>query len=1047
MTVSKDNNKKDGTKKGNKGKISNDPNTANPTTSSTLPNILSSIFSMNNNNNGFNISGDGSLNNPFVFSNIPSLNNNPLFTFGSLPNDDNIKTEIEIIGQIDGKDNFIIKSGDNHDLTSKLDYYSTIGNVEELEKVKLTEKIWTQKAMNNASINNHVSVLDWWLKSGLELKYTQDAIDKASENDHVSVLDWWLKSGLELKYTHDAIDDASECDRVSVLDWWLKSGLELKYTQNAIDKASESGNVSVLNWWLKSGLELKYTQNAINNASANNRVSILEWWLKSGLELKYTHDAIDKASENNNISVLDWWLSNYKSDKVEFKHTENSMNKIKLNEELLIKQLKWWYNKGITDNIKFKYGKKFIEYLNNWTFSMATQFLIKNKMITQEEVDKCADITKKVNSFNIFDIFSGASAKKSVTSKYDITTLPEDIQKHIKEKEEELSSSAMINGKAKEYIDNLVKIPFGKYREEKIFKFMKDFIDKINNDCKGSNDEQKDVSKNKKRKHDDVKHVIINNESDLIAFLNSRPRDKYTELYEQYCNYRKDYLNYIDDVLDSSVYGHKKTKKHIKCIIAQWLSGGCSGKGVILGIQGPPGVGKTTFIKTALSKCLVDFIDYDINKFTITPTSLSTTRPFCFISLGGSTNGSTLIGHNITYHGATSGDIVKCLKEAQCMNPIIYFDELDKISKTEHGNEIASVLTHITDPVQNEHFTDRYFSEVKIDLSKCIIVFSYNDSSKIDRILHDRIQEIKVNAIQLSEKIEICKRFIIPSILKDLGYNENDVVFSREDIEYIITEYTFEAGVRKIKEKIQEILRNHNLLRITAPSSTVLTTPLTPTAHIIGNEYIKDVLKEHPQMRLKKITTKPKVGCIHGMYATTSGVGDIMLIQIKKCYSKDVLSLQTTGSLEKVISESMEVAKTVAWSLLTELEQKEVITNFANTGLHIHCPDGSTTKDGPSAGTAITCAIYSLLLSKHIKNTVAITGEIDLDGNVTAIGGLDAKLTGAKRAGVKTVIVPYENKHDVDIVIEKIPDLFDKSFKVKFVKHVSEVLKLVLCDK
>jgi len=200
-------------------------------------------------------------------------------------------------------------------------------------------------------------------------------------------------------------------------------------------------------------------------------------------------------------------------------------------------------------------------------------------------------------------------------------------------------------------------------------------------------------------------------------------------------------------------------------------------------------------------------------------------------------------------------------------------------------------------------------------------------------------------------------------------------------------------------------------------------------------------------MRLKKITTKPKVGCIHGMYATTSGVGDIMLIQIKKCYSKDVLSLQTTGSLEKVISESMEVAKTVAWSLLTELEQKQVITNFANTGLHIHCPDGSTTKDGPSAGTAITCAIYSLLLSKHIKNTVAITGEIDLDGNVTAIGGLDAKLTGAKRAGVRTVIVPYENKHDVDIVIEKIPDLFDKSFKVKFVKHVSEVLKLVLCDK
>ena len=986
MVVSKDNNNKEGTKKGNKGKINTNtstnpktnpnPNTV-PTTS--IPNILSSIFSMNNNNNGFNITGDGTLNNPFVFS------NNPLFTFGSLPiNDNNIKTEIEIIGHIDGKDHFVMKTDDNPELVSKLDYYSTIGNIEELEKVKSTEKIWTEKAMNNASINNHVSVLDWWLKSGLELKYTNDAIDKACESDRVSVLDWWLKSGLELKYTHDAID---------------------------------------------------------------------------------------KACENNHISVLNWWLINYKSGKVEFKHTENSMNRLTLDETKLIKQLKWWNDKGITDNIKFKYGKKFIEYLHNWTYNTAIQFLIKNKMITQEEVDKYSDISKKVNSFNIFDLLSGTSAKKSITSKYDITTLPEDIQKHIKEKEEELSASAMINGKAKEYIDNLVKIPFGKYREEKIFKFMKDFIDKINNDCKSSIDEEKkEVSKNKKRKHDNVNHVIINNESDLIKFLNSRPCDKYTELYELYCNYRKDYLNYIDDVLDSSVYGHKKTKKHVKCIIAQWLSGGCSGKGVILGIQGPPGVGKTTFIKTALSKCLVDFIDYDIDKFTITPASptpasptlasptLASSRPFCFISLGGSTNGSTLIGHNITYHGATSGDIVKCLKEAQCMNPIIYFDELDKISKTEHGNEIASVLTHITDPVQNEHFTDRYFSEVKIDLSKCIIVFSYNDSSKIDRILYDRIQEIKVNAIQLNEKIEICKRFIIPTILKDLGYNENDIVFSREDIEYIITEYTFEAGVRKIKEKIQEILRNHNLLRIMAPAPTPpaptppaptppAPTPPTTPAQVISNEYIKDVLKEHPQMRLKKITTKPKVGCIHGMYATTSGVGDIMLIQIKKCYSKDVLSLQTTGSLEKVISESMEVAKTVAWSLLTELEQKQVIENFANTGLHIHCPDGSTTKDGPSAGTAITCAIYSLLLSKHIKNTVAITGEIDLDGNVTAIGGLDAKLTGAKRAGVRTVIVPYENKHDVDIVIEKIPDLFDKSFKVKFVKHVSEVLKLVLCDK
>jgi ATP-dependent Lon protease len=183
-------------------------------------------------------------------------------------------------------------------------------------------------------------------------------------------------------------------------------------------------------------------------------------------------------------------------------------------------------------------------------------------------------------------------------------------------------------------------------------------------------------------------------------------------------------------------------------------------------------------IKGALSKCLVDWIDYNLdlnepylNEIDYTNDNSNNnsndkakSRPFCFMSLGGTTNGSTLSGHNITYHGATSGDIVKNLKESGIMNPILYFDELDKISNTEHGHEISSVLTHITDPVQNSHFTDRYFSEVKIDLSKCIIVFSYNDTNKIDRILLDRIQEIRLNPIRPSEKLVICRKFIIPEI-------------------------------------------------------------------------------------------------------------------------------------------------------------------------------------------------------------------------------------------------------------------------------------------
>ena len=157
---------------------------------------------------------------------------------------------------------------------------------------------------------------------------------------------------------------------------------------------------------------------------------------------------------------------------------------------------------------------------------------------------------------------------------------------------------------------------------------------------------------------------------------------------------RKKYIEYVNKILDDTVYGHDATKKHIKCIISQWVTGGFN-SGVVIGIQGPPGVGKTTMIKGALSKCLIDFIDYnlDCDKPYLVELNLnsetSKPRPFCFMSLGGTSNGSTLAGHNITYHGATSGDIVKHLKEAKIMNPILYFDELDKISNTEHGHEIS----------------------------------------------------------------------------------------------------------------------------------------------------------------------------------------------------------------------------------------------------------------------------------------------------------------------------------------------------------------------
>jgi ATP-dependent Lon protease len=503
---------------------------------------------------------------------------------------------------------------------------------------------------------------------------------------------------------------------------------------------------------------------------------------------------------------------------------------------------------------------------------------------------------------------------------------------------------------------------------------------------------------------------------------------------------RKKYMEYVNKVLEDTIYGHNSTKKQIKSIISQWLAGGFK-TGVVIGIQGPPGVGKTTVIKGAISKCLIDFIDYNLDedKIFVRLLDLETDkvepRPFCFTSLGGTTNGSTLLGHNITYHGATSGDIVKHLKEAKIMNPIMYFDELDKISNTEHGHEIYSVLTHITDPVQNSHFTDRYFSEVKIDLSKAIIVFSYNDSKKIERILLDRIQEIRLNPLKPKEKLTICHKFIIPEICSQMGYNTDDITISDNELDMIINEYTIEAGVRKLKEKLFEIFRIRHLELIENPNLKL--------TNKIDGKFITDTFSDYNKITIKKIKNNNIIGFINGMYASTTGLGGITPIQVKQIYSKELFGISITGSVEKVMEESVKVAKTVGWNLLNKEEQENIIETWNSRGLHIHFPDGSTPKDGPSGGTAITCAIYSLLTNKPIKNNVAITGEIDLDGNVTEIGGLDAKLNGSKKAGIKLALIPKENHREFQIVKKNNPELIGKNFKVIEISHVKQALKYI----
>jgi len=253
-------------------------------------------------------------------------------------------------------------------------------------------------------------------------------------------------------------------------------------------------------------------------------------------------------------------------------------------------------------------------------------------------------------------------------------------------------------------------------------------------------------------------------------------------------------------ILKNTIYGQLEAKNKIMQILAQWISNPNS-IGQIIALEGPPGVGKTSLVKNGVSKAL--------------------NRPFCFYALGGATDVSNLEGHSYTYEGATWGRIVEMLMESKVMNPVIFFDELDKISKSSKGSEISGLLTHLTDYTQNNIFNDKYFSGIDIDFSKSIFFFSYNDVRHINPILKDRLTIVKFLGYSIDEKIKIVQDFIIPELLKNIGFNQNDIIIDTNNIKYIINKYTHnEDGVRNIKRCIEDLFLKINLLRLIKDNDT-----------------------------------------------------------------------------------------------------------------------------------------------------------------------------------------------------------------------------------
>ena len=485
-----------------------------------------------------------------------------------------------------------------------------------------------------------------------------------------------------------------------------------------------------------------------------------------------------------------------------------------------------------------------------------------------------------------------------------------------------------------------------------------------------------------------------------------------------------EYIRSFNSTLDEAVHGHLNAKKQIERIIGQWINGEKSG--YCFGFEGPPGVGKTTLAKKGLANCLKD-IDGE-------------SRPFSFIALGGSSNGSILDGHNYTYVGSTWGKIVDILIEKKCMNPIIFIDELDKVSRTEHGKEIIGILTHLIDTTQNDGFQDKYFSNIDLDLSKALFIFSYNDVELIDRILLDRIHRIKFENLLLEDKLVITRDYLLPEFYNKFGIL-NVIEFGDELITYIIENYTNEPGVRKLKEILFELISSINL-------DLLKKTQKYNIPVIITKEIVENILYERHYIRYLKINNIPKVGIINGLWANAYGNSGILHIESKFFSTSTFFDLKLTGMQGDVMKESMTVAKTLAVSLISQQQMKKLLKDFEETklqGIHIHVPEGSTPKDGPSAGAAITLVIYSLLTNKKIKNNFAITGEINLQGSVTAIGGLDLKILGGIRAGVTCFLYPKDNAKDFKLFYEKHSKHLDiENYEFFEIDHITDVIKYMI---
>ncbi|HOM09277.1 MAG TPA: endopeptidase La [Spirochaetota bacterium] len=453
-------------------------------------------------------------------------------------------------------------------------------------------------------------------------------------------------------------------------------------------------------------------------------------------------------------------------------------------------------------------------------------------------------------------------------------------------------------------------------------------------------------------------------------------------------------------ILDRDHYGLQDIKDRILEFISAGKKKG-SITGSIICFVGPPGVGKTSIGKSVAA---------------------ALNRKFYRFSLGGMRDEAEIKGHRRTYIGAMPGKIIQSLKVVETSNPVIMLDEIDKIGASFQGDP-ASALLEVLDPEQNSQFLDHYL-DVRYDLSNILFIATANQLDTIPLPLMDRMEIMHLSGYILEEKLEIAKRYLIPKQLKEHGLYKSEVKIDTAALKNIIDGYAREAGVRSLENNIKKIMRKATRQIIEGTTSTVTVT----------TQNLEEFLGK-PRFTDESLYKKPIPGVVMGLAWTSLG-GATLYIEATAIPSK-TKGFTQTGQLGNVMKESTEIAYSY---IRSKVKQFGIDPNFfENHFIHLHVPAGATPKDGPSAGITMATALYSLAKNKPIKKSVAMTGELTITGRVLPIGGVKEKTLAAKRAKVKTIIYPAENKKDFD----ELPEHIKKGIDARFVSYFEEVLDIV----